>query len=199
MHGWLQDYSDLDDDIWNRLQTYAWPILRPSQSAIIAETVLILSWTMLFESFANVHITYSRTIEIYDCSWDGAFTVMDDAIWNRLQMCALPLPGPPKSRIRDKILLTLSRTMLLFEIIYKRTYDPTPGPSQFMIIAEMVLKLSWTMLFETFSKSTHDPLPEPSKSLMVVETVLKLSWTMLFEIGCKSTHGPLQDHQTISV
>ena len=68
-----------------------------------------------------------------------------------------------------------------------------------MIIAEMVLKLSWTMLFETFSKSTHDPLPEPSKSLMVVETVLKLSWTMLFEIGCKSTHGPLQDHQTISV
>ena len=116
---------------------------------------------MLFESFANVHITYSRTIEIYDCSWDGAFTVMDDAIWNRLQMCALPLPGPPKSRIRAKILLTLSRTMLLFEIIYKRTYDPTPGPSQFMIIAEMVLMLSWTMLFEIVSKSMHDPLPEP--------------------------------------
>ena len=101
--------------------------------------------------------TNSRTIEICD----GAYTVMDDAIWNRLQTYALPLPGQSKSRIRAKILLTLTRTMPLFEIVCKCTYDPTPGPSQFMIIAEMVLILSWTMLFEIVSKSMHDPLPEP--------------------------------------
>jgi len=65
-----------------------------------------------------------------------------------------------------------------------------------MIIAEMVLILSWTMLFEIVSKSTHDPIPEP-KSMIVAETVLTLSWTMLFEIVCKSTHGPLQDHQNL--
>ena len=51
--------------------------------------------------------------------------------------------------------------MPLFEIVCKCTYDPTPGPSQFMLIAEMVLILSWTMLFEIVSKSMHDPLPEP--------------------------------------
>ena len=101
--------------------------------------------------------TNSRTIEICD----GAYTVMDDAIWNRLQTYALPLPGQSKSRIRAKILLTLTRTMPFFEIVCKCTYDPTPGPSQFMIIAEMVLILSWTMLFEIVSKSMHDPLPEP--------------------------------------
>ena len=154
---WDGAYIVMDDTIWNRLQKYAWPTPGPSESMIIAETVLTLSWTLLFgivckctyyslqdhlwlwlrrclhwhgrcylKSFANVRISHSRTIEIYDSSWDSAYIVMDDASWNRLQTYTLP----------------------------------TPGPSTSMIIAEMVHTLSWAMLFEIVRKCTHYPLQD---------------------------------------
>jgi hypothetical protein len=83
---------------------------------------------------------------------------MDDAIWNHLQTYALPLPGTSKSRIIAETLLTLSRTMRLFEFVCKRMHDPTPAPSKAMIIAEIVLTLSRTTLFEIVWKRTGDPL-----------------------------------------
>ena len=149
----------MDNAIWNRLQMYALRTPGPSKSMIVAETVLTLPWTMLFEvvckcthyplqdyqnpwlqlgrclhchgqchskSFANVHITHSGTITIYDYSWDSAYIVMDYAISNRLQMYALSIPGPSTS----------------------------------MIIAETVLALSWTMQFEIVCKCTHCPLQD---------------------------------------
>ena len=112
---------------------------------------------MLFESFANVHTPTpgpSKSAMVPTLSWMMPFEIV-------CKRTHYPFPGNPKSRIRAKILLTLTRTMPLFEIVCKCTYDPTPGPSQFMLIAEMVLILSWTMLFEIVSKSMHDPLPEP--------------------------------------
>ena len=72
--------------------------------------------TKYLESFANMNITHSRTIKTHDYSWDGAYIVMADAIWNRLQMHALPTPGPSKSMITAGMVLTLSWTML-FEIV----------------------------------------------------------------------------------
>jgi hypothetical protein len=77
-----------------------------------------------------------------------------------------------------------------------RTYAwPTPGPSKSVIIAEMVLTLSWAMLFEVVCKRTHYPTPGPSQSMIIGETVPTLSWTMLIEFVGKRMHYPLQDHE----
>jgi hypothetical protein len=69
----------MDDAILNRLQKYAWFAPGRSKSMIIAETVLTLTWTMLFEIVCK-RMTHFRTIDIYDYSWDGAYIVMDAAI-----------------------------------------------------------------------------------------------------------------------
>ena len=177
-YSWDDAYIVMDDAIWNRLQKYARFAPGRSKSVIIAETVLTLTWTMLFEivckvermthfrtidiydyswdgvtlswklqfetvcklthfpllhhqtlwlqlrrclhshgrcylkSLANVRITHSRTMQIYDYSWNGAYIVMDDAIWNRLRTYAWSTPGPSKSMIIAETVLTLSRTML---------------------------------------------------------------------------------------
>jgi hypothetical protein len=68
-------------------------------------------------------MTHFRTIDIYDYSWDGAYIVMDAAIWNRLQAYALPTPAQSNSMITAEKVLTFSWTML-FEIACKRTHYP---------------------------------------------------------------------------
>ena len=97
-YSWEDAYIVMDDAIWNRLQKYAWFAPGRSKSMIIADTVLTLSWTMLFEIDCK-RLTHFRTIEIYDCSWDGAYMVMDAAIWDHLQAYALPTPGTSNSMI----------------------------------------------------------------------------------------------------
>jgi hypothetical protein len=42
-------YILMDATIQNRLQKHAWPTPGPSKSMILAETMLKLSWTILFE------------------------------------------------------------------------------------------------------------------------------------------------------
>ena len=73
-------YIVMGDAIWNRLQKYAWPTPRRSKSIIVAETVLTLSWTMLFgivcEHTPSL-LQHHRNVCIW---WDGAYIVMDDAI-----------------------------------------------------------------------------------------------------------------------
>jgi hypothetical protein len=165
---------------------------------IIAETVLTLSWVMLFEivrehmhqprqdrqnlglqlrrclhchgwcyskSFANVAMIHSTTSKIYDYSWGGAYIVMDNATWNRLQKYAWPTLAP-------------STNIMI------------------IIIAEKVLTLPWTTLFEIVCNYAV-PTPGPYKSMIIAETELTLSWTMLFEIVCKCKHDPLQDHRNL--
>ena len=75
------------------------------------------------ESFAKVGEVLSRSTQIYDYSRDGAYTVMDNAISNRVQKYAWPTPEPSKSMIVAEMGLTLSGTMLL-EIICKSRRDP---------------------------------------------------------------------------
>ena len=147
----------------------------PSKCMIIAVMVLALPWTVLFsvvcnskhdalqdhqnlwlwlaqslhsnggcywKSFAKVSMTHAGTIKIYNYSWDGAYIVMNDAIFNRLQ----------------------------------KYEGPIPGLSNSMIIAEAVLKLSWTMPFEIVCKSMHDPLQDHTNRR------LQLRW-------CSHCHG----------
>jgi hypothetical protein len=157
-YSWDSAYLVMNDAIWNRLQTYAWSKPGPSKSMIMAEPVLTFT--------CKVRMAHPGTIKICGCSWDGAYIVMDEAIWNRLQTYVLPTPGPSKS----------------------------------MVIDETVHTLTWTMLFELVCKCTHDPLQDlsPSKSMIIAETVLTLSWTMLSEIVakvCMAHHGALQYHQ----
>ena len=71
-----------------------------------------------FKLFAKVRMSHSRTIKIYDCSWGGAWILMDDTIWNRLQQYAWPTPGPSESMTIAETVLSLSWTML-FEIVCK--------------------------------------------------------------------------------
>ena len=60
---------------------------------------------------------------MYDCSSDGAYIIMGDAIWNGMQTYASTIPGPSKSRSTAETVLTLPWTML-FEIVCERTHDP---------------------------------------------------------------------------
>ena len=76
-----------------------------------------------FKLFAKVRMSHSRTIKIYDCSWGGAWILMDDTIWNRLQQYAWPTPGPSESMTIAETVLSLSWTML-FEIVCKCTHYP---------------------------------------------------------------------------
>jgi hypothetical protein len=48
-YSWDGAHIVMDEAIENRLQAYAWPTPGPSKSITIAETVLTLSWAMLFE------------------------------------------------------------------------------------------------------------------------------------------------------
>ena len=48
-YSWDGAYIVMEDAIRNRLQKYAWPTPRPSKAMIIAETVLALSWAVLFK------------------------------------------------------------------------------------------------------------------------------------------------------
>ena len=59
---------------------------------------------------------------MYGFRWEGAYNVMDAAIWDRLQTYAWPTPGPSKSMIKAETVLTLPWTML-FGIVGKRTHD----------------------------------------------------------------------------
>ena len=65
-------------------------------------------WRCNVKSFAKVRMTRPGTIKIYDCGWDGAYIVMDNAIWNRLQTYALPNPEPSQSTIIADTVLKLS-------------------------------------------------------------------------------------------
>jgi hypothetical protein len=93
-YSWDSAYIVMDGAILNRFQKYAWrtPVL--SESMIIAETVLTLSDDVIGNRLQIVRMTHSRTIQIYDYSWDCAYIVMCDAIWNRLQAYRSPPPGP---------------------------------------------------------------------------------------------------------
>ena len=74
----------MDDAIRNRLQTYTWSTPRPAKSTIIAEAVLMLSWTMLQEIVCKNTHDPPWHINVYDYhSWEGAYVDMDDAFWNR--------------------------------------------------------------------------------------------------------------------
>ena len=96
------------------------------------------------QSFANVHVIHSRTIRIYDCDWDAAYIVMGDAMLNLLQkyMYAWPALAPSKYYLW---LWLRQRLIAMDDAIWSRlqTYVlPTPEPSQSMIIADTVLKMS---------------------------------------------------------
>ena len=100
------------------------PLQDHPKSMIIAETVRTWSWVMLFEIVCkSTHGPLQDDRKNYDCSRDGAYIVMDDAVWNRLQTYAVPTPGPSKCMVLGEKVLTLSWTML-FEIVCKRTHDP---------------------------------------------------------------------------
>ena len=196
---WDRAYIGMADAVWNHSQTFALPCPGSSKSMIVAKTVLTLSWTML---------SHSRIIRTCDYSWDGAYIVMDDALWNRLQTYACCTPITPKSRTVAETILTLS-CIMLFAIVCKRTRNPFQDHNKFeiMIMTEMLLTLSWAMQCQIFPKSTHDPpwhhqnlwlwlrqclivmddaiwnrlqtyalpTPEPSQSMIIADTVLKLS------------------------
>jgi hypothetical protein len=57
-YNWDSASIVMEDAIWHRLQTYAWPTPGPSKPLIIAETVLTLLWAMLFEIVCK-HTHYS--------------------------------------------------------------------------------------------------------------------------------------------
>ena len=75
------------------------------------------------KSFEHIRMTHSRTIKIYDYGWNGAYIVMHDAIWNRLQTYALSTAEPSRCMIIAQTELTLSWAML-FETVCKRTHQP---------------------------------------------------------------------------
>ena len=149
----------MDDAIWYRLQQLEWSIPGPFKFVIIAEAVLTCQGRCSLKLFVKVHVTYSRTIKIYDYSRDGAWIVIGDAIWNRLQKYAWPIPGPSTYMNIAETVLTLSWTML-FEIVCKVRITHSRTTSKSMIIAETVLTLSWTMLFEIVCKCTHYQLQD---------------------------------------
>ena len=51
---------------------------------IIAETALSLSWVMLLKIICEHRILNSRTMKLYDYTWDGAYVVMDDGCYLKL-------------------------------------------------------------------------------------------------------------------
>jgi len=112
----------MDDAIWYRLQQVEWSIPGPFKFMIIAEAVLTCQGQCSVKLFVKVNMTYSRTIKIYDYSWDDAWIVIGDAIWNRLQKYAWPIPGPSTYMNIAETVLTLSWTML-FEIVCKIRMD----------------------------------------------------------------------------
>ena len=176
----------MDDAIWifSQLEPYVWPTPGPPKNMNIAGTVLTLSWTMLFEIVCKIRMDHCRTNQTYDYSWDGAYIVMDETIWSRLNMYVWAIPGRYKSMIIAETALTLSWTML-FGIVCKRTHaSTTPEPSTSMIIAETVLALSWVMLYDIVREHTHQPRPIKP-------------WMMLFEIVCKRIRDPLHDQQNL--
>jgi len=71
----------MDDAIWYRLQQVEWSIPGPFKFMIIAEAVLTCQGQCSVKLFVKVNMTYSRTIKIYDYSWDDAWIVIGDAIW----------------------------------------------------------------------------------------------------------------------
>ena len=127
----------MDDAIWNRLESmheswdsacivtdgrcYLTTVCKCTRDQlqdrffmITAEIVLIIFVMddVIWFFGENVCMTHSRTIKFYDYSWDGAYIVMGDAIWNRLQLCALPIPGQSESMVIAEMVPTLSWTML---------------------------------------------------------------------------------------
>jgi hypothetical protein len=128
IYNYSWDGADIvtDDAIWNCLQKYTWPTPAPSKCMLTAETVLTLSWTMLFKIVCkSMQGPFQDHLNLW--LWlKQCLIVMDDAIWNRLQKYACPTPGPSKS----------------------------------VIIAEMVLALSWVMLFEIGCKCLHNELQD---------------------------------------
>ena len=127
----------MDDAIWNRLESmheswdsacivtdgrcYLTTVCKCTRDQlqdrffmITAEIVLIIFVMddVIWFFGENVCMTQSRTIKFYDYSWDGAYIVMGDAIWNRLQLCALPIPGQSESMVIAEMVPTLSWTML---------------------------------------------------------------------------------------
>ena len=166
----------------------ALPCPGSSKSMIVAKTVLTLSWTML---------SHSRIIRTCDYSWDGAYIVMDDALWNRLQTYACCTPITPKSRTVAETILTLS-CIMLFAIACKRTRNPFQDHNKFeiMIMTEMLLTLSWAMQCIFFAK-VRMTRPGTIKIYDCGWDSASLSWTMRFEIACKHTRCPLQNHHNL--
>jgi len=185
----------MDDAIWYRLQQVEWSIPGPFKFMIIAEAVLTCQGRCSLKLFVKVHVTYSRTIKIYDYSRDGAWIVIGDAIWNRLQKYAWPTPGPSTYMNIAETVLTLSWTML-FEIVCKirmdhcrtnQTYDYS-WDGAYIVLGDAIWNRTRTHVSTT---------PGPSKSGITAEAVLTLSWMMLFEIVCKRSHDPLHDQQKL--
>ena len=104
----------MDDATWQPFVSVRVTNSRTNFFMITAEIVLIIFVMddVICFFWENVCMTHSRTIKFYDYSWDGAYIVMGDAIWNRLQLCALPIPGQSESMVIAEMVPTLSWTML---------------------------------------------------------------------------------------
>ena len=111
----------MDNAICHRLQTYTWPTARPSKAMIIAETALSLSWVMLLKIICEHRILNSRTMEIYDYTWDGAYVVMDDGCYLKLfAKYAWATTSPLESMIIADTVFPWSWTM--FEIVREKVH-----------------------------------------------------------------------------
>ena len=122
-------------------------------------------------------MTYTRTLETYDYSEDGAYIVMDGVIWNRLQVYAWPAPGQPKSmrpclhchgqcclELFANVHINHSRTIKTYDYSWDSAYIVmddaiwtrlqtttwlTSKPATFMVIAQTVLRRHHIKSFAT--------------------------------------------------
>ena len=128
------------------------------------------------------------TITIYDYSWDGAYIVMDDAILNRLQNYAKPIPGLSNSIIIAEMLLTLSWTMV-FEIVCKRTHDPLQDHTNRRLELRWCSQCHARWYLESFAKvrMTHSRTIKiwncSRDGAHIVCTVLLEGWNRLQKLG----------------
>ena len=196
IHGYSQMVLALSWTMCRRLQTYTWPTARPSQAMIIAEMPLSLSWVMLLKIICEHRILNSRTMEIYDYTWDGAYVVMGDGCYLKF-FAKVRMSHYSTIRIYDYSSHGLYVTM--DEAVWNRSGKSTRIHGRLQDRRNLWLCLRWCAqchgwcYLKSIAKAriTHSRTIE---SMIIAETVLTLSWTILFEIACESTHDPLQEH-----
>ena len=123
----------------------------PLKSSVLAETVPTISWRKPFGFICKYELSYSRTIEISDFSWDGPYICMETIIWIHLHKWTSLLPD------HYNLWFQLMRSLHFHGKSYLTSFAtvnfPTPGPVKSLILAETVLNLSWGELFEFICES----------------------------------------------